>query len=171
MSPLWYVIHTHTKQEFRANCNLRILNIETFSPQLIARRENQYTGEYQSVVKPLFTGYIFARFDLESLLHRVRFTRGVHSLVSVGDTPAPVSQEIIDCIRERVAADGFLHIRSSFNPGDRVTIKEGPLKNLSGIFEREMKDSERVLVLLDTVEYQARVLVNQNLLKKAISGG
>src|SRR5436853_3910766 len=171
MVPLWYVIHTHSKQEVRAECNLRGLNIETFAPQLKVRRQNSFTGEFQLVVKPLFTGYIFARFDLDSLLHKVRFTRGVHSLVSVSDGPVPLSEEMVDCMRGRVASDGFVHIGSSFNRGDRVVIKEGPLKNLTGIFEKEMKDSERVMILLDAVEYQARVLVDRNFLTKAISAG
>jgi transcription antitermination factor NusG len=51
--------------------------------------------------------------------------------------------------------------------GDEVVIKEGPLKDLTGIFEGRMKDSERVMVLLDVVSYQARVQLNTNALKKA----
>ena len=95
----WYVVHTHPKQEIRADCNLRVFNIETVTPQLRVSRENPFTGEPQSVVKPLFTRYIFARFDLDNLYHKVRFTRGIHTLASVGDQPLPVSEEIVDVIR------------------------------------------------------------------------
>ena len=74
MVPLWYVEHTHSKQEVRADCNLRVW-ASTFAPQLKIRQENPFTGESQFVVKPLFTGYIFARFDLETLYHKIRFAR------------------------------------------------------------------------------------------------
>ena len=168
MVPQWYVVHTHPKQETRADYNLRVLKIDTFTPQLKERRERAFTGEPYFAVKPLFTGYLFARFNLESLYHKVRFTRGIHSLVSFGDMPVQVNEEIVDIIRARISQDGFVHIGTSFSPGDRVAIKEGPLKDFTGIFEREMKESERVMIMLDTVSYQARVLVDKNVLRKAL---
>lgn len=166
MVPLWYVVHTHSKQENRAATNLVAWNVETFSPQLKERRQHPFTGESYVVIKPLFTGYIFARFDLEKLYHKVRFTRGIHSLVSFGDNPVPVSQEVVDTIRVRIGKDGFVQIGTTFTPGDRVVIRRGPLKNFTGVFEREMSDSERVMILLDTVNYQARLLVEKDILNK-----
>jgi transcriptional antiterminator RfaH len=171
LEPLWYAVHTHPKQEIRAEDNLRAWNIETFTPQFKERREHPFTGEPFSVVKPLFTGYIFARFDRESLYHKVRFTRGVHSLVGFADGPVPVDEEIINAIRSRIGKDGFVRVGERLMPGDQVIIKEGPLKDFTGIFEREMKESERVMILLNAVNYQARALVEKSMLKKALSFG
>lgn len=167
--PRWYVVHTHPKQEDRADYNLRAWNIETFLPKFRERRHNPFTGEPLYVVKPLFTGYVFARFDLGSLYHKVRFTRGIHSLVSFGDSPNPVDEEIINIVRLRTGKDGFVRIGDELRPGDRVAIKEGPLKDFTGIFEREMKESERVMILLNTVGYQARALVERGVLKRVVS--
>ena len=166
--PLWYALHTHPKQEIRADYNLKAWSIETFTPQFKERRQNTFTGAPFFVVKPLFTGYIFARFNLDSLYHKVRFTRGVHSLVGAADGPIPVQEEIIDTIRSRMGKEGLVQIGESFNPGDQVIIKEGPLKNFTGVFEREMKDSERVMILLNTVSYQARVMVDRYVLRRAL---
>ena len=167
----WYVIRTNPKQEERADSNLRAWKVETFSPKLKVRRHNPYTGEPTYVIKPLFPGYIFARFKLDDMLHKVGFTRGVHSVVSFGDSPTPIDDEIIDMVQARVAEDGFVRIREEFRPGEEVVIKEGPLKSIAGVFERELEDSDRVMILLQTINYQARVSVDRELVKKLNSPG
>jgi transcriptional antiterminator RfaH len=165
----WYVVHTQCKQEDRADDNLKAWNIETFAPKLRERRNHPFTGETVYVIKPLFTGYIFARFDLWTQFHKVRFTRGIHSLVSFGDNPVPIEEEIIDIIRARIGTDGFVKIGHELRPGDSVVIGEGPLKNFSGIFEREMNESDRVIVLLNTVSFQAHAMIERDKLKRVAS--
>jgi transcriptional antiterminator RfaH len=164
--PSWYVIHTNPKQEDRTNNNLRAWNIETFTPKIIERRFNQFTGETQCLRKPLFPRYIFVRFNLGKLHHKIRFTRGVYSMVSFGDGPVAVADEIIELIKSRMDKDGFVRIGEILQPGDRVIIDDGPLKDFTGIFECRMRDSERVLILLSMVSYQAHVEVNKRLLRK-----
>jgi transcription antitermination factor NusG len=66
----------------------------------------------------------------------------------------------------RSEADGFIRIGERLKPGDHVTIKDGPMKNLSGIFEKEMRDSERVSILLTTISFQGRVVIDRSLLDK-----
>lgn len=162
----WYVIHTNPRQEERADSNLKGWNVETFAPRVRQPRFNQYTGESNYINKPLFAGYIFARFNLKELSHKVSFTRGVHSLVGFGDGPVAIDDEIISFMQSRVGKDGFVKIGDDFSPGDVVVVKDGLLKNLTGIFERETKESERVMVLLNLVNYQAHVELERNMLKK-----
>ncbi len=40
-----------------------------------------------------------------------------------------------------------------------MRIQDGPLQGLEAIFEREMGDRQRVALLLQSVSYQARVVV------------
>jgi hypothetical protein len=42
-----------------------------------------------------------------------------------------------------------------------VYINDGPLQGLVGIFEQEISDGERAVMLLRTVEYQARISVEK----------
>jgi len=44
-------------------------------------------------------------------------------------------------------------------PGQLVKIQDGPLSGLEAVFEREMSDHQRVVLLLRTLAYQARVVV------------
>src|SRR5262245_41543116 len=94
--PQWYAIRTHPKQENRAESNLKAWNVEVFLPRIRDCRFNEFTYEPSYFIKPLFPGYLFARFALDNLFHKVRFTRGVHSVVSVANAPAPVDDSVIE---------------------------------------------------------------------------
>ena len=162
----WYVVHTHPRQEERAQNNFQMWGLETFLPRLRGRQYNRFTGNVSPVVKPLFPRYVFVRFRLSEAYNRIRFTRGVDSLVSFAGNPCPVEDEIINLIRLQVDAEGLVQVGAELKPGDRVIIREGPLSGLSGIFEREMTDAERVAILLDSVIFQVRVMADRHTLEK-----
>jgi len=159
--PCWYAIHTHPKQENRAEMNLKAWNVETFFPKIRDCRFNEFTSEPSYFSKPLFPGYLFARFELNNLLHKVRFTRGVHSVVCIGNDPAPVDDRVIEIIAAQIDAAGFVKIGADLEHGAKVLIQAGPFKGLTGIFERETSAADRVKILLDCVSFQARVEVGR----------
>lgn len=162
----WYVIHTHSQQEDRACSNLKVLGVPILSPRIRERRYNQFAGSATYVTKPLFPRYIFARFKIDDLYHKIRFTRGICSVVGFGEGPIPIDEEIIAFIQSNTKEDGFVRNHEEINSGDKVIVKEGPLKNFAGIFVREMKDSDRIRILLETVSYQAHIEVTRDLVKK-----
>ncbi|MBO0856854.1 MAG: hypothetical protein J2P21_00055 [Chloracidobacterium sp.] len=164
-TPCWYAIHTHPRQESRAANNLKAWNVETFYPQTLRCNFNDFTGKPSYVTKPLFPGYLFARFALESLFRKVRYTRGVHSIVCVGDTPAEVDDRVIEIIAAQVDEAGYVNLGKELEPGSKVLIQAGPFRGLTGIFERETSDTGRIKILLDTVYYQARLEVDKRLVK------
>lgn len=169
--PSWYAIHTHPKQENRAESNLYALGVETFFPRIRDRRFNEFTSEPSYFIKPLFPGYLFARFELNSLLHKVRFTRGVHSVVCIGSDPAPVDDKVIEIIAAQIDATGFVKIGADLEPGAKVLIQAGPFKGLTGIFEREASAADRIKILLDCVSFEARVEVDRNYVRCSDSLG
>lgn len=163
----WCVVHTHPKQEERANSNLIAWGVETVYAKMKTRRHNEFTGVPTYITQPLFPRYLFAKFKREQL-SKILFTRGVHDVVCFGDGPALVSEEIIDVIRERIDQNGFVKLNNDLKPGDKVVISAGPLKNLIGVFEREVKGSERVMILLTAIGYQGHLEVDRNLIKRAV---
>ena len=165
----WYVVHTQPQQEERAGFNLRSWGIETLTPKVRVNKYNQFTNKLTRVPKHMFPTYIFGRFRFNAEYHRVRFTRGVHSVVTFTGTPALVEDEIIDLIRSRIGPDGFVNTLEeleNLEAGDQVIIKEGRFKGFCGVFDREIQDSERVRILLDTVSFQAHVVVDRELVHK-----
>jgi len=88
-------------------------------------------------------------------------------VVSFGDSPTPIDEEIIALIQANIKEDGFVRIDEEIRPGDRVIVKDGPLKHFAGMFEREMKDTDRIRILLETVSYQAHVEIERDMVKRA----
>jgi transcriptional antiterminator RfaH len=164
----WYVVHTHPKQEERASSNLQAWGLETLNPKLLVSKCNQFTGHLSRIVKPLFPAYIFARFRFNDLYHKLKFTRGVHSLVCFDNRATPVDADIIDLIRSRIATDGFVKTFAELKAGDEVVINEGRFQKLHGVFEREMQDADadRVKILLSSVSFQAHVVVDRALVSR-----
>ena len=50
--------------------------------------------------------------------------------------------------------------------GDEVIIKEGRFKDFCGVFVHELQDTDRVRILLNTVNFQAHVVVDRDLVQK-----
>lgn len=165
----WYVVHTHPQQEERASHNLKYWGIETLTPKVQANRVNEFTNKPIRMAKPMFPSYIFGRFRYNAEYHRVRFTRGVQSVVTFTGTPTPVEDEIVDLIRSRIGMDGLVKTLDELDElraGDVVVIKDGRFKDLCGVFDREMQDSDRVRILLNTVNFQAHVVVDRAAVQK-----
>jgi len=162
----WYVIHTHPKQEDRAGNNLKVLGVSIFNPKIRERRSSQFVNAPTYVTRPLFPRYIFAEFKVSELYHKICFTRGVCSVVSFGDDPASIDEEIIALIQSNIKEDGFVRIDEKISPGDKVIVEKGPLKNLAGLFVRETKETDRIRILLETVSYQAHIEIERNMVRK-----
>jgi transcriptional antiterminator RfaH len=162
----WYAVQTNPKQEDRAHSNLLAWGVESFSPRLREGRRNQFTGVVTYYSKPMFTRYIFARFDAGKMLSKVWYTRGVNSVVGFGEGPSPIPDEVIEMLRARAGADGYIKLCDEFKRGDELEITAGLLKNFRGVFERHTKDSQRVLLLLDAVSYQGRISVERDTVRR-----
>jgi transcriptional antiterminator RfaH len=162
----WFAVHTKPKQEDRADSNLKAWRVETFAPRLRECSHNKYTGARTYITKHLFPRYIFARFDANKLLHKVHFTRGVHSVVSCGNQPTPIDGQVIEVIRSRIGDDGYVSLYEELAPGDEVLINSGPFMNFVGVFDRKIDEDDRVMILLTTVSYQARMVVDREMIRR-----
>ena len=156
-TPLRYVIRTKPMQEERAGSNLRAWGVESFTPKIKVRRYTQFTGKLSFVTKPLFARYNFARFSAAALLHKVCFTRGVQSVVGFCGGPDPVSDEIIEVIKQREGKDELVQLYDESNRGDKVVISDEPSKDFVGVFDEHAKDRDRVSILLTTLSYQTGI--------------
>ena len=164
----WYVIYTKNNDEDRADRNLAAWGLETFYPRFRKKQLNEFTGKATYFSRPLFPRYLFARFDSNTLLHKVSNSRGVQRVLSIDYAPVPVDDEIIALIRAKVDEDGFVSLDNEpFRRGDEVQIKDGSLKGLNGIFDRTLKDKSRVLIFLTAINYQASVVVERDLVQLA----
>jgi transcriptional antiterminator RfaH len=158
-STSWYALFTKPRQEDRAVENLTAWGLPTLAPRVRVQAGSDRC-------KLLFPGYVFARFNVTSMAHKIRFTRGIAYIVSFGGTPARVGDEIIAAISWRMNNQGVVTLGKYLQPGDAVAIETGPFHDFQGVFEQELSDGERVRILLTTVAYSARIEVSKCDLRK-----
>jgi len=161
---LWYVIQTKPKKETEATSYLSMKGLEVFNP--LMETFHSKNGKIDKALKSLFPNYIFARFDLNQNYSLVRWARGVNNVLGFGGYPIPVSNNIIDLIRQRTDENGIVRKTCHFEHNDLIRIKSGPLKELFGIFDRWVSDGERVRVLLNLLGYQPSVELHHSLLER-----
>jgi transcriptional antiterminator RfaH len=82
----------------------------------------------------------------------IRYTTGVSRLVSFGNRPAVVGDELIEAL-QTVPARAPERL---FQPGQSIKIVSGPLKGLEGIFQ-QADGEHRAMVLIDLLNKQHRV--------------
>ncbi len=147
---------------------MNVPDIEVFYPKL--KRKKFIRGKLKDVVEELFPCYIFSRFNPSKHFHMIKYTRGVRRII--GDESGNsyiVDDAIIDQIQSRIE-DGFIHLEPTqfINIGDKVVIQEGPLMGMMGVFQKEFKARDRVLILLNTIAYQASIEIEKVFLTKSV---
>src|SRR3989442_4949486 len=137
----WYTVHTKTQHERVAELHLQQLGVETFYPQLKQRKVIRRRAETR--IGPLFPGYLFARFQLDTHYRAVTYARGVRTIVTIGALPATVEDEIIAGIRAKLH-DGCLTVPApSFMPGEGIRNQTKPLQELEAAFVIGISDHVR----------------------------
>ena len=164
VSKRWYVIHTKPGDEGRVRINLHNQEIETFSPLL---ETYQYcNGRMIPKIKPLFPNYLFARLDLGLDYYRVKWTRGVNKILGSGNEPIPISEKVIQTIKERSGKDNLVKLEDELKDGDIVQVNSGPFKSLRGVFQRMMSSKGRVRILLSLIGVDVPVQISRWQIKK-----
>lgn len=145
--PCWYVIQCKGGESFRAAEHLTNQGYEVFHPVLNIKRKRQ--GKLVTVNEPLFPYYLFIRLDqVVSNWRPIRSTRGVLRLLTFGNRPVATPDALIDTLRAQPHQQDAIH--TYFSAGEKVTITDGPFKDLEAIFTR-CKGEERAIVLLNVL--------------------
>jgi transcription elongation factor/antiterminator RfaH len=161
----WFVIHTKPRDEHRVESHFEGMEIETLLPLCEDFRYSH--GRMFRVLHPLFPNYLFAKLDLEHHYYKVKWTRGVNRILGIGNEPTPVSEIVIQMIRERMGKDSLVRVEDELKEGDIVRITSGPLKDLIGIFQKKISDNGRVKILTNLIGIDVPVHISQWQIKKA----
>lgn len=165
--PRWYVVQTQANAENKAIAHLGRQGFATYLPRYLKRR--RHARRIDIVAAPLFPRYLFVEIDMGVQRWRsIYSTVGVSRLVSNGDFPAPVPDEVISSLKRRESTSGFVQLdhRPKFKAGDKVRILEGAFYDCLGIYDG-MSDRERVEILLDLLGRKVRVFMNADAIAAA----
>ena len=156
----WFVIQAKPGQLLKAQIELEQQGFETYLPLL--KTEQIKKGKRVETEAPLFPGYLFIYLSKEESNWRpIRSTRGVAKLISFGNEPAIVPTAAINAIRAQLR-----HIDSDqqFSKDDRVSISEGPFKDLQAVFV-EYDGEQRAFVLLELLGRWQKMSVDLSVLR------
>ena len=87
-------------------------------------------------------------------------------MVSFNGKPVPIDDDVIAFFKSRIDKNGFLETGEPLKPGDKIKIKSGPWQELVGIVECDLTASERVVILMTSINYQGRLTVDKDLVEK-----
>lgn len=165
--PLWYAVHTHPREEFKALVHLQRQAYQAYLPKFA--KTIRHARKSNNVIRPFFPRYLFLQLDLTTTGWRsVRSTFGVSDIVGFGDQPAPLPPGVIETLKAREDADGFIQLlrKSSLKRGDSVVVRDGPFARQFGLCDG-VSDNERVAILLELLGRKVRVLLDAEAVEAA----
>jgi len=161
----WFVVRTKTGAEDRAAWHLKNQGFDVYLPQY--RKEIRHARKTQTVLRPVFSGYLFVSIDLEQQRWGViNNTMGVIGLVQFDSTPCPVSEGIVDMVRRR-EKDGVVNLAlDGLKKGDVVRVREGAFAEHVALLD-EISSDKRAILLLDLMGREVRISASVENLAKA----
>lgn len=165
--PGWFVVHSQPHAETRAVANLERQGFVTYLPRYLKTR--RHARKVETVPVPVFPRYVFVSIDLRvQRWLAIRSTIGVSRLIGSSDAPLPVPAGIIEGLKGRQDADGFVRLLAppGLRVGDKVRVLGGAFEECLGLFE-QITDDERVSILLDLMGRKVRVSLESGLIAAA----
>ena len=153
MAVSWYVLRSKPHKEDFLYGQLLARKIEAYYPTVRVQPVNPRARKN----RPYFPGYLFIHIDLEQEnLSVFRWMPGAIGLVSFGNEPSWVPDEVVNTIRKQVSAINAAggENLAEFASGDEVIIQDGPFDGYKAVFDLSLPGHERVRVLLKLLKDQ-----------------
>ena len=155
----WYVARTLANRDNFAADNIQRLGFRVYAPKF--RRTVRHARRTQSILAPLFPGYLFVVADLSRDRWRsVNGALGVASLIMSAELPTPVPHGVVETIIER---GNQLESAPTLQIGQMVRILSGPFAETICRLER-LDQRNRVLVLLELMGGKVAVQLQSSVL-------
>lgn len=162
----WYVAETLPGKEAIAIENLSRQGFHGFCPRF--RKQRRHARRLETVLAPLFPGYVFVRFDPDWQPWRsINGTLGIRRLVGGENArPRPMPETAMRQILSRCRNGIVTQLVDRLAPGDAVRILTGPFAESLAEIE-SLDDKGRVRVLLDILGGGCSVRVSLSCLTPA----
>jgi transcription antitermination factor NusG len=155
----WFAVRVRSRHEKKVAAALRNKGFEEFLPLYKSRR--RWSERIVEIELPLFSGYVFCRFDPGERRVPVATTPGVMGIVGFGGKSTPLDDGEMAAIRRvielGIAAEPWKYVQS----GQRVRIEHGALAGMEGIFV-EAKKKHRLLLSLTLLQRAVAIQVDES---------
>lgn len=152
----WYALYTRHQHEKSASALLQHKGFEVLLP--VYRAVHRWSDRKQTVILPLFPGYVFIRASLERKLDILR-TPGVRWIVENAGRACSIPEPEIKDIHRICTAGTRVLPHPFLKQGDRVRIREGALAGIEGILVR-VKNECRVVISVEPLQKSLSIEVD-----------
>jgi len=150
----WYVVHTKSRHEYKANSGLIKKNITTFLPEmeLWSKRKDRK----KKIFTPLFPGYLFT--EVLSLDNEIKLailkTAGVVRILGKKENsePIPVPDNKIEAIRCLVNTKTKIFTMQFPQDGEPARIMDGPFAGIEGTVVSSNFEKELFVISIDLLQ-------------------
>ena len=153
----WFLVQTKPKQENRALDNLKSQGVNAFCPKIFV--EKLCRGKRKLSKEVLFPNYLFVELNQDNLSAlSINYTRGVNRIISFGNKPSAVPEQLISQLKQRVDQNNDSVITDLPQKGDQLQVLDGPFRGLNAIFSQIDGDS-RAIVLITILSQKVRAVL------------
>jgi transcription antitermination factor NusG len=159
----WYALAVKPRHEFQVMTGLSSLgDVEGFLPTYQDKR--LWSDRTKILDVPLFTGYVFARFETKALRVPVLRLGGVRSIVGFGGDPLALADVEIESVRALIASGFPVRQWPFLRAGQRVKVEHGPLRGAEGVIVSQ-KDAWMMVVSIELLQRSVAVLLDRSVLR------
>lgn len=142
----WHVLHVISNHEKRVEQHLAVRSVEHYLPLYTERVK--WTDRTVTTERPLFSGYVFARFSPDSRITVISIP-GVLRLLGEEERNL-VSDEELAKIRDGLAGGLLLRPHPCVSMGTRVRVRGGVFAGVEGVVT-ELRHQSKVIIALAAV--------------------
>ncbi|HNW98737.1 MAG TPA: UpxY family transcription antiterminator [Bacteroidales bacterium] len=160
----WYVLTTRSRHEKKCEQLLIKQGFEVFLPlQKVMRK---WSDRKKIVEIPLFSGYIFIRYD-ESKRFQVLNTPGIVRFLRYNNADATISDTQVKAIDIAIKEipDKLYVIEQNFSEGEEICIKSGPFKGFYGKVIN-YNNNRKIMISIDSIGKSLLIETSKTLIEK-----
>ena len=158
----WYGVRTKIKFEKVAAASLEYKGYVCYLP--CYRHRRRWSDRVAELQVPLFSGYVFCRFDVTKRLP-ILTTPGIVSMVGVGKQPLAIPDSEIDAIETIIKSGTHAEPWPYLNEGQHVRIESGSLRGLGGVIVKKKKNEWRLVVSVNLLQRSVAVELDRECLR------
>ena len=154
----WYAVNVRPNHEYAIAIALHNKGYEVFLPSYRCRSE--WSDRIKEVSRPLFPGYVFCRFDLDTRTALIITTPGVIRIVGFGSKPVPIEESEIAAVRKILESGYEAKPSLHFQPDSRVRITSGVLAGTEGVLI-QVKNRNQFVVSISLLQRSVAVHIDR----------
>lgn len=148
-NPNWYAVHVRSNQEMNTAAFLADRDVTHFLPTYRVRSRRR--DRAVTLVKPLFTGYLFVKLEPHSSKRiQVLKAPGTVRIVGFGGSLTPIPDSTIESLKILVGEGGdVIRPHPLVRVGSRVRVTSGAFRGALGTLHETSDKSPRLVVEIE----------------------